>query len=351
MNSSIAPRQSAIQTLMTKVAASRFITVSLLIHLVLIIILGGSVLYKATVETPDFVGESGESFIAGDTAPEGPPEAPEQAEETPAYTVTTPAIPTAAPLTALTAAADSTFSLPAAATAAPSGPTSALPGRIGGGGGGGLPDGLSGLKQAGTSSFFGVKSKGNRIAFLVDYSKSMKGGRDAMMRKELAESLKTLDRNAEVVVLFFSGPLWIAGEDAKEEEKKWEKTAAGNHDYGLKKGKKLGRIKWLPIQSHRKKLLDAVEETPLTGGTDWRNPFNTAFDLSPLPDVIFFMTDGSVDHADEVVKTLKRKNHDPNSGKNKVVINTIALGEPRAAKALEQIAKDSGGGFREVEVK
>ena len=42
-----------------------------------------------------------------------------------------------------------------------------------------------------------------------------------------------------------------------------------------------------------------------SGGTDWRHPFNVAYQMYPLPEVIFFLTDGKVDNSEETLKLVK----------------------------------------------
>ena len=66
-----------------------------------------------------------------------------------------------------------------------------------------------------------------------------------------------------------------------------------------------------------------------------------AFDMDPLPNSIVFMTDGSapgdpVEVAEGIASRAKKEG---------IVINTIALMEPKAADAMETLAKGTGGVF------
>jgi hypothetical protein len=72
-------------------------------------------------------------------------------------------------------------------------------------------------------------------------------------------------------------------------------------------------------------------------------PSNMAFQLSPPPDVIFFMTDGLFDEraVDEIAK-LNRQ-----SGRN-VQINTISFMDTSSEPLMRRIASDSGGRYRHV---
>lgn len=76
---------------------------------------------------------------------------------------------------------------------------------MGRGFGGGL-DMADMLASAPTISFFGIESAGERFAYIVDFSASMRAGqRGPVMRTELLRSLGELPNTAMVSVLFFSG--------------------------------------------------------------------------------------------------------------------------------------------------
>ena len=198
---------------------------------------------------------------------------------------------------------------------------------------------LSALNNAFTSSFMGVQSQANRIAFIIDYSASMRG-KDKVMRSELEAAVNKLPPAGEVCLIFFSGPSWLAGEDAKVIEKKWK----GDNKGGWKPvaGFKPSRPKWIPVTPSTKKTLSkAIWNTPLTFGSVWDNSYRWALTLlNPKPDVIYFMTDGaaSVKGMDIIKK---------NSGRTKIY--TIAYGTPDKAKIpLREIADMTGGKFKFV---
>ena len=137
----------------------------------------------------------------------------------------------------------------------------------------------------------GVKSEANKILFIIDYSASM-NGRDKVMRYELSKAIDKLPAIGSVAIIFFSGPTWVAGEDAKALHKNW----VGSNGGGWKpvEGHNPRRPSWLPVTpSNKKKLKEAVATTPLTLGTVWDNSFEWAFYMNPKPDVIYFMTDGN----------------------------------------------------------
>lgn len=193
---------------------------------------------------------------------------------------------------------------------------------------------LSALNKAFTSSFMGVKTEANKICFIIDYSASMKG-RDLVMRSELVEALNKLPPTGEVCVIFFSGPTWLAGEDARALHKNWQGTNGAG--WFPKPGFKPSRPKWIPVTpSTQKRLAKAVWETPLTYGTVWNNSFEWAFYLSPPPDVIYFMTDGASSPPTRGMELIQAK-------KGRTKIYTIGYASPGNAKGpLQEIAAMSG---------
>ena len=140
------------QKLIRKIANSRFLMISALLHVLLVLLFGGTVLFNKYVEPPDF-DAGGDSFVA-DTSTVAPPEQPAEAMPTPPMSIAPP--PVSNPTTALSAivsmnSSAPSFTMPVAqniaptlsntitdrvATAAPinplgSGPMSSLPGVMG----------------------------------------------------------------------------------------------------------------------------------------------------------------------------------------------------------------------------
>ncbi len=202
---------------------------------------------------------------------------------------------------------------------------------------------MSVLNKAFASSFMGVKSKANKILFIIDYSASMRG-RDVVMRDELSKAIEKLPAVGSVAVIFFSGPTWVAGEDANALHRKW-KGDNGKTGWKPVDGYKPKRPKWLPVTpSNKKKLIQAVNRTPLTFGTVWDNSFEWAFYMNPKPDVIYFMTDGNANDKFKGMDIIKSK-------KGRTKIYTIGYGAPQGAKKpLEEIAAMSGGKSKFVDM-
>jgi len=202
---------------------------------------------------------------------------------------------------------------------------------------------MSVLNKAFASSFMGVKSKANKILFIIDYSASMRG-RDVVMRDELSKAIEKLPAVGSVAVIFFSGPTWVAGEDANALHRKW-KGDNGKTGWKPVDGYKPKRPKWLPVTpSNKKNLIKAVKSTPLTFGTVWDNSFEWAFYMNPKPDVIYFMTDGNANDKFKGMDIIKSK-------KGRTKIYTIGYGAPQGAKKpLEEIAAMSGGKSKFVDM-
>lgn len=106
--------------LVRKVANSRFLMISALLHVVLVLLFGGTVLFNKFVEPPDFQAE-GDFLNAGDVSTAPPPE-PSQPMPTPSLNVATPTVtaPSAA-LSALTTMnpTATSFNVPVAPSIAP----------------------------------------------------------------------------------------------------------------------------------------------------------------------------------------------------------------------------------------
>lgn len=212
---------------------------------------------------------------------------------------------------------------PAADAGLEVGGAGALP-AIGAGGGGAAPGGLAG--GGGGASFFGVSSKGTRIAYIVDRSASMDdmaGG--AQTRLDLAvaqlrDSISGLPDFARFHVAFFPyidvparGGWTVASLPRRSSFKRWLQS---------------GRL-----------FAD--------GGTQPAAAFEEAFSLDPRPDVIFFLTDGIIPQ--EVPGIIR----DLNGRGRRVVVNVIAVGNRDFASnpaqdVLRGIAADSGGAYRFV---
>lgn len=208
-----------------------------------------------------------------------------------------------------------------------------------------------GWGNGGGTSFFGQKVKGKRILYIIDFSASMKGTRQKLMRKELADSVMRLPPDKKYQMIFFAGPAWVAGDQVKMGGKQSAVIVSDKKKYNWKGGGKAHQ--WNPGESKQKpdwvyatdeqveSSQQAIKKHKLVWGTNWVNPLEMAFRMDPLPETIVFMTDGLAGGGPlEVAKEMAAR-----AKKNGIVINTVALMEPKAADAMETLAKKTGGSF------
>ena len=193
----------------------------------------------------------------------------------------------------------------------------------------------------GMASFFGMQAKGNRFAFIIDYSASMSQTQLTVMKRELIKTLNAFTGGVQVSLIFFSGPAFIAGTDPNQAKKHWDNPGRQASNFVPKKGWRPPVPKWLACTSGTKDRLGKhIKGTRITFGTDWRNPFRMAYSMRPYPHVIYFMTDGAVGNPPLTVEMVKRN--------RAIQVNSIAFGisGPKAEKPMKEMAKLTGGTFK-----
>ncbi len=187
-----------------------------------------------------------------------------------------------------------------------------------GGGSGGAPE-VSALSGGGGAlgqgaSFMGLHAKGTRFCIIADCSGSMEGPKLDFVKEEVLETLSTMASRGRFQLIFFNSraiPFPQAG--------------------------------WRHPRRDRADVATWLQGLSAAGGTDPTPAFLQAFQLSPPPDAIFFMTDGLFEErvVDEVA-TMNRQ-----SGRN-VQINTISFMDTSSEPLMRRIASDSGGRYRHV---
>ncbi len=219
--------------------------------------------------------------------------------------------------------------------------------------GGGWGDGDGFGSGGGGATFFNQSVKAERIAYVIDYSGSMNGVKDKLMREELTKSIKGIKAGTKFQMIFFSGPAWVAGSvatasnggnglvKAESGKKEYKWTGKGAHDW-----KPVGNrqpVEWLEMSTKQlKKSLDVIKDSKLVWGTDWEDPLEMAFDMDPPPQMVFFMTDGQMSGRDMVGLSKELASKASSKG---IVVNSIAMMEPKAEEAMAELAERTGGQF------
>ncbi len=186
-----------------------------------------------------------------------------------------------------------------------------------GGGDIGEGNGLDGGGSGGGTSFFGIEAQGNRFAYIVDISGSMAfGGKIQSTAKELTSSINKLNSNARFVVVFYNGQAFPLGA-----RKKWTRAAKSGKSWAKKK----------------------LADVQVGGATNPYPAFQVVFEISPLPDAIYFMTDGEFpdDIGERILDILEDTN---------IPVHAITFGNRSqvAGQMMRRIAKQTGGTYTHV---
>lgn len=183
----------------------------------------------------------------------------------------------------------------------------------------GAGSGLSGL-GGGSARFFGVEARGNRFAYVVDASGSMRGERIERLKNELVDSINQLRPAASYIVILFnsravplSGDDWAAADEAKKRE-----TFT---------------------------LLGGVTGE---GGTNPLTAMEIALNLKPRPDGIYFMTDG--EFAREVEQQLVTLvDRSIRAGGRRTELHCITFVSRDSEKLMRRLARVTGGTYNHIE--
>ena len=197
----------------------------------------------------------------------------------------------------------------------------AAPASLAGGAGSGDAEGLAlGGAASGGASFFGVEAAGSRIVYIVDVSGSMlHNGKIEALKRELVGSLSSLPPGSEFAVIVFSdeNSTRVLG----------------------------GALRWRDAGASGRADVDtAVRALSPSGGTEPLEAFRLAFDLSPKPEAIYFMTDGVLpaNQAARIIGTVRVLNE---SAGPATPIHCIAFGSREGAEDLRRIARQSAGTY------
>ena len=212
----------------------------------------------------------------------------------------------------------------------------------------------------GSVMFFGGKSTGKRILFVLDASASMKPEQIKLRDDELEKTLKSL-RNVDFQVLLFAGGAYYADKgwgldpDKKKKGKggpehfvspsgKYSFKGANLFEFELLDEKNFKSPKWKRATSSEvRKTIEFVRQSKKFSGTDWDNALRMGHMMKPPPDVIFFMSDGLDNKLDinGIISNSKRY------GRPK--INCVAMQTAKGADKFAGIAEKSRGTYTIVD--
>ena len=203
--------------------------------------------------------------------------------------------------------------------------------------------------------FFGISGGGKHIVFVIDFSDSLKeSGKEMIMRKEATRVIEELPLEVNFGLIFFAGPTWPGMDDVRESADNWVTSAAAGSpgasaaSFRPKKWSRLPRARYFSADSSaRKRALKAIRETPTLFGTIFDVPMYMALTMEPIPDTIFFMTDGQCSEDRGITQIRLMVEQLKLQGKKIPVIHTIGLGISSNAH-LDSIAALGNGESRYV---
>lgn len=338
----VATQTSLSQRLHRLSASARFFTMSLLVHIVLIIFGGSAVMFHQVSEAPDFVAASGDGELVADTEMPGEPE--------PASDPQRPDLPTpvatggmSAPgLDAIASAAisNTTFqvgTVPASEIKMGKAVGSSTDDAMAKALAAGLNKAASGMSRVGGTSmvkFFGKTTQVQAVVFVVDISGSMvMGTKNAKTYDDLEDEVKRVIRGLDEKTLFgivaFSGDAYLYKDELVPASKDEKQRA----------------IFWLRKQSPVGWDKADEEEKKRHQGTRADRGLEAAFKLKP--DTIFFVSDGEPTGASpaQVLKSVEKWQ----KGLPKpVAINSVAYLADSGQNFMKELATQNKGSFREI---
>lgn len=167
------------------------------------------------------------------------------------------------------------------------------------------------------ASFFGVEARGNRFAFVVDTSGSMvNDGRLQAMQQELVRSITGLFSSSDFFVAFFNSGASPLGDRGIV----WAKATDSGKNWA------------------RAHILAATA----SGGTRPITGFQLVAQLEPLPDAVYFMTDGefSEDEVEQIISAFGRRN---------IPIHCITFRSREGEGLMRRIAAATRGTYTHIE--
>jgi von Willebrand factor type A domain len=308
----------------------RFLTVSFLIHTILVLLCGGVVLYRAVQTAPDFVSSGGPLVNeAVDVAPLVVAVAATEQE--------LKSDPTAGVEMLTVSTSSSQFVVPITNLASMNGKTLGDMASKIDGAAKGLASMGGGLKRVGgRMKFMGVQSAGTSVVFVVDVSGSMISGEKSVktyevLEREVIKFIKDLDEKSAFGIVVFS-------KDARSYKQQLVRANREEKERGV------NWLKKLTPENYRDPRVDE-EERAFHHGTRADRGLAEAFEMQP--DIIFFVSDGEPTGASPT-QILKQVEESQTAATKKTAINAVAYLADSGQKFMRELAEKNGGTFREV---
>lgn len=204
-------------------------------------------------------------------------------------------------------------------------------------------DGLGGLGFDFDINFFGILGGGKHIVFVIDYSQSMKGEKDAIMRREASRVIRELPKGVKFSAIFFAGPAWPADSGLEKYLDGWVKSGKNAHSFRPKDWNKMPKVRYKTVSGGTcSSMITHIETTPLVFGTVYDCPIYMALNMNPIPDTIFFMTDGACADERGIVSLRRMVGQLKASGKKVPVMHTVGFGISNN-RQLKEMAELMGG--------
>lgn len=324
-------------------ASARFFSLSLLMHIVIIIFGGSAVIIQKMVEAPDFIAAGDGELVAGS-------EVTHTIDVPPAFSAPepTPTVPT--PAGASSQGIDALASVSLINNAFPIGTVPDGKIQMGKAAGKGTDDVMAkaiantmektaaGMGRVGGKSmvkFFGKMTEVQAVVFVVDISGSMvQGKKSAKTYEDLEDEVKRVIRGLDQKTMFglvaFSGDAHLY---------KDELVAATNDE-------KQRAMRWLKKQSPVGwDKTEDPEEKRKHQGTRADKGLEAAFKLKA--DTIFFVSDGEPTGTPPT-KVLEMLSDWQKGRPKPAVINAVAYLADSGQKFMEDLAAKTAGSFREI---
>jgi hypothetical protein len=316
-------------------AEMRFLSFSLLLHSILLVVLGTAVLYQSAEKPPDFTSSGDAGLLADTSTFEPPADVPLEAPK-----ISTPSNAASSPTIALsvdvltTGAANRAFAIASVPISARMEGLGTGAGELGKGmGGGGVGAGMGGNGMR----FFGTKASGQNVVLVVDVSGSMihsKGKSPKTYReleKEVSRVIREFDLKSRFGLVVFSG----------------EAKSFRTHLVNSTTEEKDRAIAWLKKNSPE--ILDDPnadqERRAFHHGTRADLGLQEAFNL--IPDVILFVSDGEPSGVKphEVLATVEAAQK---TLPRPAPIHSVAYLADDGQRFMKELAEKNSGTFREV---